>query len=209
MEEQYKKITEIIHDLAAKNPFITKEQIAKAKSMYNGDTRSIDVIRRELEAYSEQIRAQGLKAEADKKLTADMKEEKQPQPTPNFPPLRGTIPPEETEPQFAPEPQQPEEEEILEPLRATLPNEEQQRQLQSMIDDALGGTAEELENDNTYSSGTQPTKEPEKVFVKVQPSAPPTSDNEGGYGNVTALLSLTIIFSIVTIIMAFFTIISR
>ena len=47
MEEQYKKVTAIITRLAAENPHITKEQIAKAKSMYNGDTRPIEEIESE------------------------------------------------------------------------------------------------------------------------------------------------------------------
>ena len=68
MEDKYKQVTDIINELAEQNPFITKAQIAKAKSMYNGDTRSIDVIRAELEAYSNEIMAQGLKAKEDQKL---------------------------------------------------------------------------------------------------------------------------------------------
>lgn len=209
MEEQYKQVTNIINELAASNPYITREQVAKAKSMYNGDTRSIDIIRRELEAYSNEILAQGLKAEQDKKLARPKDEEKKepiisvrpvtPVPTP-VPPILGDNPKTEEQPQ-----------EIYEPIRTKLPDEEKQKQLQSMIDDALGGSADNLEEENTYTQGNQPSKEQGKVLTKTQPQEPTPSQaqsDDGGYGNVTALLSLTIIFSIVTIIIAFFTIIS-
>lgn len=206
MEEQYKQVTNIINALAASNPYITREQVAKAKSMYNGDTRSIDVIQAELEAYSNEILAQGLKAEQDKKLAGPKDEKKEepiisirpvtPAPTPH-PPIIGDS---------SQTPEQPEE--IYEPIRAKLPDEEKQRQLQSMIDDALGGSSDSLENEDTYTQGNQPTKEQGKVLVKTQPQES-TPSSAAGYGNVTALLSLTIIFSIVTIIMAFFTIIAN
>lgn len=209
MEEQYKQVTSIIHDLAAENPYITKEQIAKAKSMYNGDTRPIDVIRRELEAYSNEIMERALKAEQDKKL-ASAKEEKKEEPIISVRPVTPVPTPVPTIPGNSPEAEE-SVEEIYEPIRTKLPDEEKQRQLQSMIDDALGGSSDNLEDENTYSQGNQQSKEQGKVLVKTQPQEPNPSSvktDDGGYGNVTALLSLTIIFSIVTIIIAFFTIIS-
>lgn len=209
MEEQYRQVTSIINQLAASNPYITKEQVAKAKSMYNGDNRPIDVIRAELEAYSKEIMAQGLKAEDDKKL-AGAKDTKKEEPVISVRPEAPVATPVPT--MFGEEQkQETQQEKIYEPLRAKLPNEEQQRQLQSMIDDALGGSADNLEDENVYTQGTQPSKEQGKVLVKTQPQEPNPSSvqtDDGGYGNVTALLSLTIIFSIVTIIIAFFTIIS-
>lgn len=209
MEEQYKQVTSIIHDLAAENPYITKEQIAKAKSMYNGDTRPIEVIRRELEAYSNEILDRALKAEQDKKL-ASAKEEKKEEPIISVRPVTPVPTPVPTVPGNSSEAEE-SVEEIYEPIRTKLPDEEKQRQLQSMIDDALGGSSDNLEDENTYSHGNQQSKEQGKVLVKTQPQEPNPSSvqtDDGGYGNVTALLSLTIIFSIVTIIIAFFTIIS-
>ena len=209
MEEQYRQVTNIINDLAAQNPYITKEQIAKAKSMYNGDTRPIDVIRRELEAYSDEILEQGLKTEQEKKL-AGPKEEKKEEPIISVRPVTPVPTPVPTIPGNTPEAEEAVEE-IYEPIRTKLPDEEKQRQLQSMIDDALGGSSDNLEEENTYNQGNQQSKEQGKVLVKTQPQEPTPSQSsadDGGYGNVTALLSLTIIFSIVTIIIAFFTIIS-
>ena len=55
MDTKYNQITNIITRLAAENPYITKDQIARAKSMYNGDARPIEEIEAELTAYSTQI----------------------------------------------------------------------------------------------------------------------------------------------------------
>lgn len=225
MEDQFQQITNIIYELAASNPYITKEQIAKARTMYNGDMRSIEEIRAELEAYSEQIRAQGLKSEKGRKLEEQKSKEIEPERVPQFllnrkNPYNGfyiqefsvkevqstDIVDNNVQREYTDEP-----EEILEPLRVELPGEEKQSQLQSMIDDALGGSSDNLEDENTYNQGNQQSKEQGKVLVKTQPQEPTPSQSsadDGGYGNVTALLSLTIIFSIVTIIIAFFTIIS-
>ena len=205
MEDKYKQVTDIINELAEQNPFITKEQIAKAKSMYNGDTRSIDVIRAELEAYSNEIMAQGLKAKEDRKLERAKEEpivsveHAAPEPTPEPLPI------------FTESPVEIEQE----PINVRIPDETQQKQLQSMIDDALGGADEDLVDENVNEQGSVITNENAKVLVKTRqqepesPTASQPATSESGYGNVTALLALTIMFSIVTIIMAFFTIIAN
>lgn len=205
MEDKYKQVTDIINELAEQNPFITKEQIAKAKSMYNGDTRSIDVIRAELEAYSNEIMAQGLKAKENQKLERAKEEpivsveHAAPEPTPEPLPI------------FTESPVEIEQE----PINVRIPDETQQKQLQSMIDDALGGADEDLVDENVNEQGSVITNEKAKVLVKTRQQEPETptesqpATSESGYGNVTALLALTIMFSIVTIIMAFFTIIAN
>ena len=78
-----------------------------------------------------------------------------------------------------------------------------------MIDDALGDSTNNLDNNVSYEQKTSLSNNQEKVLVKTQQESISSPSNDGGYGNVAAILSLTIIFSIVTIIMAFFTIISR
>lgn len=239
MEEKYKQVTDIIEGLAAANPYITKEQIAKAKSMYNGDTRPIEIIRAELEAYSESIMEQGKKTEADREKFANKPEKQEPIPERTFPQLRGTVyhpeenvmgesvgqeptPDVEPTPEMAPTPEQQPisivpsaSPEVLDSLRVSLPGEDKQRELQSMIDDALGSSSDGYSDENEYQSSPVYSQEQAKVLVKTQEQAQNSGEsnssvgNDGGYGNVPALLSLTIIFSIVTIIMAFFTIIAR
>lgn len=232
MEEQLKQVTNIISKLAAQNPYITKEQIAKAKSMYNGDMRPIDEIRAELEAYSEEIMMQGQKREADK-VRPEMRPEKTtPVPTP-FPmkPFGTRYDPNEHieshTAQTAPVEPTPAvyddniqvvpthnpEGEVLDSLRVELPGEDKQRELQNMIDEALGDH-EPKENNSSYEQGTVQTKTPAKVLVKENTNqntndGDSSSSSEAGYGNITALLSLTIICSIVTIIIAFFTILAN
>ncbi len=184
MEEQYKKVTAIITRLAAENPHITKEQIAKAKSMYNGDTRPIEEIESELIAYSQNI-------------AANAKKDVIVQETREAAPVQEVIPPV---PEV--EPKQQEDQEVYEPLKVNLPGEDKKKELQQMINDALGDMPTELERTATE------TKEKPKQYVKEQ-SQPVEASSEAGYGNVIALLSLTIMFSIVTIIIAAFTILAN
>lgn len=186
MEEQYKKVTEIINELAAANPYITSDKIAKAKSMYNGDMRDISIIRAELEAYSAEIaqRAQ----EAKKTVEPPTKDEgkaKEPAPThaPSF-----EIP-----------------EEPKEEIDLAMPTPERKEELQSMIDGAFPANAE---SDHTEENNFVPEKPKQYVKTSEQPEAH-SAPAEAGYGNVGALLTLTIMFSIVTIIMAIATILSR
>ena len=78
-----------------------------------------------------------------------------------------------------------------------------------MIDDALGEPSNSLVADNSHEQQQVANKDQAKVLVKTQNEQTPNSGNsaakESGYGNVTALLSLTIICSIVTIIIALLT----
>ena len=130
MEKQFQQVTNIINELAASNPYITKEQIAKARSMYNGDMRPLDEIRAELEAYSEEIMAQGIKREKGKELAAKKIERDEPK---------------ESEPAVEKEDEkvsqqvgnvriqafpQTEPVEVVESLRVELPGEDKKRQLQ-------------------------------------------------------------------------------
>ena len=180
MEEQYKKVTAIITRLAAENPHITKEQIAKAKSMYNGDTRPIEEIESELIAYSQNIAANASKSnvveEPVKVEVADAKA--MPDPTP--------------------------EPEVYEPLKVNHPGDDKKKELQKMINDALGDMPTVPERTATETRDLEKPKQ----YVKEQ-SQPVESSSEAGYGNVIALLSLTIMFSIVTIIIAAFTILAN
>lgn len=189
MEEQYKKVTAIITRLAAENPHITKEQIAKAKSMYNGDTRPIEEIESELIAYSQNIAANASKSnvveEPVKVEVADAPV--MPEPTP------------EQEPAPAPEP------EVYEPLKVNLPGDDKKKELQQMINDALGDMPTVPERTTTETK----TSEKPKQYVKEQSQSNEATSSEAGYGNVIALLSLTIMFSIVTIIIAAFTILAN
>lgn len=213
MEEKYKQVTDIINRLAAANPYITKEQIAKAKSLYNGDVRPIEKIEEELEAFSEQIAAQGKAKEVDKGMTIPKEEKTAPiADIPVQPTVQPTTVTEETEVAEALEPAKDQSEEIYEPLRVELPGGEKIAELQSMINDALGDP-EQLGDSNVMETTTN--KDMPKVLVKT-PEQNQTSNegnsstaNDGGYGNVTALLTLTIMFSIVTIIIAFFTILAN
>ena len=202
MEEQFQQVTNIINELAASNPYITREQIAKARSMYNGDMRPIDEIRAELEAYSEEILANGLKREKGKELAAQRPE-----------PIQQPMEPElEEEPRVQQIPQV-QQEEVIDALKVELPGEEKQRALQSMIDEALGEPSNSFEQKQSNEQQATANKDQAKVLVKQQnEQAPNTSDSsssEAGYGNVTALLSLTIICSIITIIIALLTILSN
>ena len=209
MEEQFQQVTNIINELAASNPYITKEQIAKARSMYNGDMRPLDEIRAELEAYSEEIMAQGIKREKGKELAAKKFEREEPKES------EPTVEKEEEKvsqqggnariqafPQTEPV-------EVVESLKVELPGEDKKRQLQSMIDDALGEASDLLVSDNSHEQQQVASKDQAKVLVKTQneqtPNTGNSASNESGYGNVTALLSLTIICSIVTIIIALLT----
>ena len=209
MEEQFQQVTNIINELAASNPYITKEQIAKARSMYNGDMRPLDEIRAELEAYSEEIMAQGIKREKGKELAAKKFEREEPKES------EPTVEKEEEKvsqqggnariqafPQTEPV-------EVVESLKVELPGEDKKRQLQSMIDDAVGEASDLLVSDNSHEQQQVASKDQAKVLVKTQneqtPNTGNSASNESGYGNVTALLSLTIICSIVTIIIALLT----
>lgn len=185
MEEQYKKVTEIINELAAANPFITSDKIAKAKSMYNGDMRDISIIRAELEAYSAEI---AQRAKEAKNVEPPAKEERKSQEVAPVQPRSFQIP-----------------EEPKEELDFALPTPARQEELQSMIDGAFP-TSESVD----YTEDNNKVSEKPKQFVKTQ--AEPESHSapaEAGYGNVGALLTLTIMFSIVTIIMAVVTILSK
>lgn len=191
MEEQYKKVTAIITRLAAENPHITKEQIAKAKSMYNGDTRPIEEIESELIAYSQNIAA---KAGKEHPVVDKVQKEE---------PEKSDIP-TITEPAPQAEPQ-PEESEVYEPLRISLPGEDKKKELQQMIDDALGDMPTVPERTAVENNNLEKPKQ----YVKNQEQAAAPQNSEAGYGNVVALLTLTIMFSIVTIIMAAFTILAN
>lgn len=202
MEKQFQQVTNIINELAASNPYITKEQVAKARSMYNGDMRPIDEIRAELEAYSEEILANGLKREKGNELAAQRPE-----------PIQQPMEPElEEEPRVQQIPQV-QQEEVIGALKVELPGEEKQRALQSMIDEALGGPSNSFEQKQSNEQQATANKNQTKVLVKQQneqaPNTSNSSSSEAGYGNVTALLSLTIICSIITIIIALLTILSN
>ena len=105
------------------------------------------------------------------------------------------------------------QEEVIGALKVELPGEEKQRALQSMIDEALGEPSNSFEQKQSNEQQATANKDQAKVLVKQQnEQAPNTSDSsssEAGYGNVTALLSLTIICSIITIIIALLTILSN
>ena len=186
MEEQYKKVTEIINEIAAANPFITSDKIAKAKSMYNGDMRDISVIRAELEAYSKEIAE---RAQADKGIEPPTKEDvKTVEPVPTqAPPFKIT-------------------EEPKQEVDFSLPTPARQEELQSMIDSAFP-----TNKDVDYTEDNNKAVEKPKQYVKTQdqPDQASAPVAEAGYGNVGALLTLTIMFSIVTIIMAVVTILSK
>ncbi len=186
MEEQYKKVTEIINEIAAANPFITSDKIAKAKSMYNGDMRDISIIRAELEAYSKEIEE---RAKASKGIEPPVKEE-----TKTVEPVPTQAPPFKI-------PEEPKKE-----VDFALPTPARQEELQSMIDSAFP-TSEEVD----YQEDKSASVEKPKQYVKTQdqPEAQSAPVSEAGYGNVGALLTLTIMFSIVTIIMAVVTILSK
>lgn len=185
MEEQYRKVTVIINELAAANPFITSDKIAKAKSMYNGDMRDISVIRAELEAYSAEIAE---RAKAAKGMEPPVKEE---------------IKVQEPVPTQARVFQIPEEEK--EEMEFQMPTPERQEELQGMIDGAFP-----KDSSRDYTIEKDKTTEKAKQYVKTpQQQETTTHHAEAGYGNVGALLTLTIMFSIVTIIMAVVTIFSK
>ena len=209
MEEQFQQVTNIINELAASNPYITKDQIAKARSMYNGDMRPLDEIRAELEAYSEAIMAQGLKREKGKELAAKKVEREEPKESePAVEKEEEKVPQQVGNARIQAFPQT-EPVEVVESLKVELPGEDKKRQLQSMIDDALGEASDLLVADNSHEQQQVANKDQAKVLVKTQneqtPNTGNSASNESGYGNVTALLSLTIICSIVTIIIALLT----
>lgn len=184
MEEQYKKVTEIINELAAANPFITSDKIAKAKSMYNGDMRDISVIRAELEAYSAEIAE---RAKAVKGMEPPVKEEiKTQEPVP-------------TQARVFQIPEEPKEE-----MEFQMPTPARQEQLQEMID---GAFPKETDKEHTVEKNNETEKA--KQYVKTPQQSEVPVHAEAGYGNVGALLTLTIMFSIVTIIMALVTIFSK
>lgn len=208
MEEQFQQVTNIINELAASNPYITKEQIAKARSMYNGDMRPLDEIRAELEAYSEEIMAQGIKREKGKELAAKRVEREEPKESePGVEKEEEKVSQQVGNARIQAFPQT-EPVEVVESLKVELPGEDKKRQLQSMIDDALGEASDLLVADNSHEQQVA-NKDQAKVLVKTQneqtPNTGNSASNESGYGNVTALLSLTIICSIVTIIIALLT----
>lgn len=62
-------INGIITRIAMNNNNISDEQIARARSMYRYDTRSLDQIEKELEAYAEQITLHAEQSHVDKGLS--------------------------------------------------------------------------------------------------------------------------------------------
>lgn len=55
VEEKYYNISSIIEEIASKNPSITPQKVALLKRYYRGDTRSIETIALELQAYSTEL----------------------------------------------------------------------------------------------------------------------------------------------------------
>lgn len=192
MEEKFIEITNTINELAAKNPYITKEHISKARSMYNGDDRPLEVIKAELEALSMQI----AEREKNKERSSNLENQLRQSNSASFQ-LKA----------------QPNVSEISLDNKATSPsaffaNQDDQKDLQRMIDDALSEPEQE-----TYNAAKSEEAERPKQFVKTtfeeSSNIESPSVSDGGYGNVGALLALTVMFSIVTFIMAIFTMLAK
>lgn len=196
MDTKYNQITDIITRLAAENPYITKDQIARAKSMYNGDARPIEEIEAELTAYSTQI------AEAARQSVIEKPEVSE------FTNNDSVVEKDGNEEVVQPEISQ----EDIESYHSGAVGNEKREELRQMIDNALNNEA----NNQTYNNESinAASYNQEKVYVKTPIEAPTPqnnglADNDGGYGSATALLALTIICSIITIVVSVFTIVAN
>lgn len=203
MDTKYNQITNIITRLAAENPYITKDQIARAKSMYNGDARPIEEIEAELTAYSTQI------AEAARQSVIEKPEISEH--TNNDIVIENDSIEQVAEPEVISTPNLTFPEDIESYHSGALGNEKKE-ELREMIDNALNNEA----NNQTYNNESANTASynQEKVYVKTPmetttPQNNGLSDNDGGYGSATALLALTIICSIITIVVSVFTIVAN
>ena len=198
MEEKYKQVTEIIMSLAKGNPYITTSQIARAKSMYNGDTRPLEVIQKELEAYSEQIMAQAKKAHV---IKPEMSKEV-PQETKAL--IEQSYTSSNIEPKI-------EETKIYEPLQNILPINEKNAELESMFNGEFDNNPNSLEKEESYNASNVASISQAKVLTKStsQPYNNISTANESGHGSAMGLLSLVIIFSILTIVISCITILLR
>lgn len=188
MEEKYRGITDIISRLAAENPYITRDQIARAKSMYNGDDRPIEEIKAELEAYSAEIAERGRQSGADKAI--------QPVNAPEIPKETSKVSSDSMLPEEPTEDMQATAEQSIMNLYGGSSTDEVNEALQEMLDSA-------------EQNPLQMEKPKEYVRTMVETPASDGGSNESGYGNLGALLTLTIMFSIVTIILAVFTILAN
>lgn len=56
LEERQNEINDLIMNMAKGNEYITKEQIARARSLYLNDSRSLETIGQELSQYSDDVR---------------------------------------------------------------------------------------------------------------------------------------------------------
>lgn len=221
LDERQARIDNLIARIANDNSYITREQIARAKSLYRNDYRPFDEIERELTEYSESIRQAGKEREAGKALaeqrrevTAEPKyvkvpetniEEKEVLKTEMAPEVPVPDPVDEMESDlselFDPAQPQPVDMEgrlgqvVVADTTSALPDPTDEL-------DAMFETTASQETDFTTVDTLGEKKNP-KVLTKEYKN--PTDDKgngEGGFSSSNALLTISIFFSIMGIIVS-------
>ena len=234
MEQRHKEINDLITKIAIGNPAITKEQIARARAMYNGDNRPIEEIAAELEAYSKEIRENARLAEMNK-----LKGKPEAM-TPTVPTrVESEVLVEEMNPELAAlmaDAKKNQSEELV--MHAPQGNSDAQGSLADEENEPSpdqapdgGNEAEEIPEQDPYEDlanmlaeakpqTTYGDAKDQKVheagiqYVKKQTQdssetgQQKSSDSDGGYGNPSAILTIAIFISIMAIIIGFFTIIA-
>ena len=179
MEQKHKEISAIILRLANNNKYITSSQIARAKAMYSSDLRNIEEIQKELEEYSAEIEARGIARDKEK----------------------GIEPPKD---KIITDKQETNNIQVSQPnLEEGIIFDEQLRknEMESMFNEMPSSQSTISEHHN-YA--IEPTSKAKTFSMKPTPTI-----NSAGQENIEGLLTLTIIFSIATIVIAFFTLILK
>ncbi len=180
MDNRYEELTELINKIAAKNPYITKDKISKAKAMYLGDQRPLSDIEAELEEYSAEIYEQNTNSQMERMprdVPKDYSQQVEPTATKESvilqqevttPPIDGSY------------------------IMGENPNNHQD-ELYSMFEESNKNAT--LQADESLEFG----QEKPKQFVKTSKVKSPTQTLSGGFGS---LLTISCLFSIMTIIIS-------
>lgn len=228
LDERQARIDNLITQLANDNTYITREQIARAKSLYRNDYRPFDEIERELIEYSESIRQSGKEREAGEAL-AEQRREVTAEPNYKKVPEKNIEEKEVPKFEMATEAPQPE-------VSLPDPVDEMESDLSELFDPAqpqpvdMEGRLGQVVVADTASAMPDPTDELDAMFESTtgqetdfttvdslgemenpkvltkkfeEESKGPTGGNgEGGFTSSNALLTISIFFSIMGIIVS-------
>lgn len=213
LEERQKQINNLIMTMAHDNPNIKPSQVARAKSLYLNDTRPLEEIAKDLDQYSEEVRAsvaEKAHQEHAQKTQAAINTafaEKQAQPAvAEHTEFKSNID-EDLSDLYAQQPQPEQTNKLGDIVDAGTAIEDPTDELDSMFEASTYSETDFAQVEVMGDKEPKNTRKSQKVLVKTNDA--PARTEKAGFSTVSALITLTSLLSIMGIIISALIIYSR